>query len=217
MKSAGTQASIAEALTAVAHRVDAKGLVCATDGNISARLPNGNILATPTSLNKGSVTAEDLVELMMDGTQVGGTRKPSTEIKMHLFIYSQRPDVQAVVHCHPVYATGFAAAGIPLKPNVFPEVIVSLGEVPLAEYAAPSTEELAHTLRPFILTYNAVLMANHGAVTYGASLWEACYAMEKVEQTAHMLFVAETLGGARQLSDAQVSRLKVLSQTVYKK
>ncbi|MFA6468042.1 MAG: class II aldolase/adducin family protein [Bacteroidota bacterium] len=209
--------STAKELVSIAHRVEAKGLVVATDGNISVRLPNGNILTTPTSINKGQVTEADLVELTIDGTQVNGTRKPSTEIQMHLFIYHERQDVNAVVHCHPVYATGFAAAGIPLKENVFPEVVVSLGNIPLAPFAMPSTEEVAESLRPFVKQYDAVLLSNHGAVTYGKDLWDACFKMEKVEQVARMLFIAETLGGARQLNAAQVTRLKELAATVYKK
>jgi L-fuculose-phosphate aldolase len=209
--------SIAEQLIAVAHRVDAKGLVTAMDGNISARLPGGTILATPASMNKGMISIDDLVELTTDGTQVGGTRKPSTEMKMHLFIYRHRSDVQAVVHCHPIYATGFAAAGKALPRNVFPEVIVGLGEIPLAPYAAPSTDALAESLKPYVATYDAVLLANHGAVTYGADLWDACFKMEKVEQTAHMLFVAESLGGAHALNTEQIAMLRHLAMTTYKK
>lgn len=209
--------SIAEQLVAVAHRVDAKGLVAATDGNISAKLPGGTILATPTAVNKGMITVDDLVEMTIDGTQVGGTRKPSTEMKMHLFIYRHRSDVQAVVHCHPVYATGFAAAGKALPTDIFPEVIVGLGEIPLAPYAAPSTEALAETLSPFVASFDAVLLANHGAVTYGADLWDACFKMEKLEQTAHMLFVAESLGGARALNAEQIAVLRQLAQTTYKR
>jgi L-fuculose-phosphate aldolase len=209
--------SIAEQLIAVARRIDAKGLVSATDGNISARLPGGTILATPASMNKGFVTAGDLVEVTMDGEQIGGTRMPSTELKMHLFIYRHRPDVHAVVHCHPVYATAFAVAGKSLPCKVFPEVVVGLGDVPLAPYATPSTDEVAESLRPFVASHNAVLLANHGAVTYGKDLWDACYTMEKVEQVAQILVAAESLGGARQLTDDQVVRLQHLKNTVYKK
>jgi len=199
----------------VCRRVDTKGFVAATDGNISVRLPNGNILATPTSLNKAFVQKEDLVELSLEGKQISGTRKPSTEIKMHLFIYQQRNDVNAVVHCHPVYATGFAAAGIQLKENIFPEVIVGFGNIPLAEYATPSTEEMGESLRPYVKNNDAMMLANHGVVTYGKDVWDAYFKMEKVEQIAHMLFVAETLGGAKQLSTAHVARLKELAQTIY--
>ncbi|MFA5832447.1 MAG: class II aldolase/adducin family protein [Bacteroidota bacterium] len=208
---------IVEELVTIAHRIEAKGFVVATDGNISTRLPNGNILATPTSLNKGFVQKDDLVELTMDGKQIRGTRKSSTEMKMHLFIYQHRSDVNAVVHCHPVYATGFAAAGIPFKENVFPEVIVNLGTIPLAPYATPSTDELGESLLPFVKNHNAILLTNHGVVTYGKDLWDAYFKMEKVEQIAQMLFVAESLGGAKQLNSEQIARLRLLSETVYKK
>ncbi len=201
----------------VCRRVAVKGFVAATDGNISVRLPNGNILATPTSLNKGFVQSEDLVELSLDGKQISGSRKPSTEMNMHLFIYQQRNDVNAVVHCHPIYATGFAAAGIPLKENIFPEVIVAFGNIPLAKYATPSTEEVGESLRPFVKSNDAILLANHGVVTFGKDVWDAYFKMEKVEQIAHTLFVAETVGGAKQLSSLQVARLKEVAQTVYKK
>jgi L-fuculose-phosphate aldolase len=208
---------IKSTLIEICRRVESKGFVAATDGNISARLPNGNILATPTSLNKGFVTIDDLVELTIDGEPVSGKRKPSTEIKMHLYIYKHRPDINAVVHCHPVYATGFAAARKPLTPNVFPEVIVQFGEIPLAEYATPSTPDLGESLQPYIARHNAILLANHGAVTCGKDLWEAYFAMEKVEQTAHMLFVAESLGGTQQLTKEQIEKLQELATTVYKR
>ncbi len=212
-----SETEVAQELVNISKRVEAKGFVAATDGNISVRLPNGNILATPTSMNKGFVTTGDLVEVTIDGIQIGGTRKPSTEIKMHLFIYQQRPDVNAVVHCHPVYATGFAAAGIAMMENVFPEMIIGLGAVPLAQYAAPSTDELAGSLLPFVKDYNAVLLANHGVVTYGRDLWDAYFKMEKVEQIAHTLFVAESLGGAKSLNNEQVLQLKALAKTVYQR
>ena len=201
----------------VCRRVAVKGFVAATDGNISVRLPNGNILATPTSLNKGFVQSEDLVELSLDGKQISGSRKPSTEMNMHLFIYQQRNDVNAVVHCHPIYATGFAAAGIPLKENIFPEVIVAFGNIPLAKYATPSTEEVGESLRPFVKSNDAILLANHGVVTFGKDVWDAYFKMEKVEHIAQTLFVAQSLGGAKQLSNEQVLQLKELSKTVYGK
>ena len=208
---------ITEELVKVSHRIEAKGFVVATDGNISVRLPNGNILATPTSMNKGFISAGDLVEVTIDGKQVNGKRKPSTEMKMHLFIYHHRSDVNAVVHCHPVYATGFAAARVPLPENIFPEMVVGFGTVPLAQYATPSTEEVGDSLLPFVGKYDAVLLANHGVVTYGSGLWDAYFKMEKVEQTAQMLFVAEALGGAKHLSNEQILRLKELAKTVYSK
>lgn len=208
---------ITEELVKISHRVEAKGFVAATDGNISVRLPNGNILATPTSMNKGFISAGDLVEMTIDGKQVNGKRKPSTEMKMHLFIYHRRSDVNAVVHCHPVYATGFAAAGVSLPEDIFPEMVVGFGAVPLAPYATPSTEEVGDSLSPFVGKYDAVLLANHGVVTYGSDLWGAYFKMEKVEQIAQMLFVAGALGGAKHLSNEQILRLKELAKTVYLK
>ncbi|MBI2428583.1 MAG: class II aldolase/adducin family protein [Ignavibacteriales bacterium] len=211
------RADIAQAIIEVCRKVEQKGFVAATDGNISARLPNGNIIATPTSLNKGIVEIDDLVEVTIDGKQVSGKKKPSTEMLMHLFIYKHRTDVQSVVHCHPVHATGFAAARVSLKQNAFPEVIVQFGEIPLAEYATPSTHALGKSLEPFIKDHDAVLLANHGVVTYGNDPWDAYFKMEKVEQIAHMQFVATVLGGAKQLSADQVTELKELAKTVYKK
>lgn len=209
--------TIARALIDVCRKVEQKGFVAATDGNISARLPDGNILATPTALNKGLVTIDDLVEISIEGKQISGIRKPSTEMLMHLFIYQHRTDVNAVVHCHPVYATGFATARVPLKENLFPEVVVQFGEIPLAEYATPSTPALGRSLEPFIKDHDAVLLANHGVVTYGKDVWDAYLKMEKVEQAAQIQFVAQALGGAHQLNHGQIAELKDLASTIYKK
>ena len=192
-------------------------MVTATDGNVSVRLDTGNILATRSGINKGMVTENDLVEMRPDGGQVAGKGKPSTEMGMHLFIYRQRPDVQAVVHAHPVYATGFATARIALDECMFPEVIVGLGAVPLAEYATPSTPEVAASLAPFVKTSDAILLANHGVVAYGADLLEAYFKMEKVEHAARITFVARMLGGAQSLSTADVDKLRQVSVQSYGK
>jgi L-fuculose-phosphate aldolase len=208
---------LVETFLEVCRRVEAKGFVTATDGNISARLPNGNILATPTSINKGLVAAGDLVEVTLDGVRVAGKRDPSTEMDMHLSIYKNRSDVSAVVHCHPVYATGFAAARIPLNECLFPEVIVGLGAVPLAQYATPSTQEVSAAIEPFVKSADAILLANHGVVTYGKDLWDAYFKMEKVEHAAHIQFVARMLGGEKTLSSEDVAKLRAISVASYGK
>ena len=147
----------------VCYRLYAKGFVAATDGNVSVRCGNGNFLTTRTSVNKGMVSAEDFVEVDASGDPVEGAlkappaRRPSTEIGMHLFIYSRRPDVQAIVHAHPPYATGFATAGIALDRCVAPEVIVGLGAIPLAAYATPSTAEVAASKRIIYDGFRAAL------------------------------------------------------------
>lgn len=192
-------------------------MVTATDGNVSLRLPSGNILATRSGINKGMVTEQDLVEITPDGTQVGGSGKPSTEIAMHVYIYRQRPDANAVVHAHPTYATGFATARIPLDGCIFPEVIVGLGAIPLAAYATPSTNEVAESLAPFVENSEAILLANHGAVTFGPDVYDAYFKMEKVEHAAHITFVAKMLGGAQILTEAEVEKLRNVSVRSYGK
>jgi len=210
-------------LVEVCHRLYAKGFVTATDGNVSARLDNGNILTTRTSINKGMVTENDIVEVTQDGGLVSGNARtvngprPSTEIGMHLFIYQERPDVGAVVHAHPPYATGFATARIPLDECLFPEVIVGLGAIPLAQYATPSTDEIAESLAPFVKTGDAILLANHGVVAYGSTLLDAFFKMEKVEHAAHITFVARMLGGEKVLSSDDVEKLRRISVQSYGK
>jgi L-fuculose-phosphate aldolase len=207
----------------ISHRLYAKGFVAATDGNVSVRCDNGNFLTTRTSVNKGIVTAEDLVEVDSSGEPVASqqplspSRRPSTEIGMHLFIYSRRPDVRAIVHAHPPYATGFATAGIALDRCIAPEVIVGLGAIPLATYATPSTAEVAASLEPFVKTADAILLANHGVVTYGKDLPEAYFKMEKVEHTAHVSFVARMLGGEKTLSQTDIAKLMAVSGEAYGK
>jgi L-fuculose-phosphate aldolase len=212
-----SRSDIAAGIVLVCHRLAAKGFVTAQDGNVSARIPNGNILVTPSSVNKGSVTEGTLVEVTPDGSPVTLGRKGSTELGMHLFIYRERPDVQAVVHAHPTYATGFAAARVPIPSAVFPEVILGLGTIPLAPYGTPSTNELADSLAPFVHTSDAILLSNHGVVSYGSDLDDAYYKLEKVEHVAHMIFIARMLGGEHHLSEQELQKLLALSGPVYGK
>ena len=203
-----SKSALAHQLVAVCRNLYAHGFVTASDGNVSSRLPNGNILATPTSLNKGRVVEGDLVEVTLDGAIVHPGRAPSTELGMHLYIYRQRPDIQAVVHAHPTYATGFAAANIPLDQPLLPEVIIGLGPIPLANIALPSTQEMADSIAPYVQSASAILLANHGVVTFGKDLDDAYFKMEKVEHAAHITFVARMLGGEKVLAGEQVKRLK---------
>jgi len=207
----------ARELVEICHRLSAHGFVTATDGNVSTRLEDGGFLTTRTGVNKGMVETSDLVEVDANGTPRNSGQAPSTEFGMHLFIYRQRPDVGAVVHAHPIHATGFAAAGLALDRCIFPEVIVGLGAVPLATYATPSTSEVADSISPYVGTANAILLANHGVVTYGPDLWDAYFKMEKVEHAAHIEFVARMLGGQRSLTPEQLDKLRNISQESYGK
>jgi L-fuculose-phosphate aldolase len=186
-----------------------KGFVAANDGNISVRLDSlhaARFLTTPTGVSKGFMTPESMVVVDLEGRSISAG-KPSTEIQMHLFVYRERPDVQAVVHAHPLYATGFATAGLALEQCVTPEIITTLGAIPLAPYGTPSTKKLPETLRPFIHHHDAFLLANHGAVTVGKDLWEAYYKMERLEHYAHVVFVARQLGGEKVLPQRQAQEL----------
>jgi L-fuculose-phosphate aldolase len=206
-----------EAIIDVCHRLAARGFVAATDGNVSVRLPGGTFLTTRSGVNKGLVTAGDLVEVNAEGFPTGSGAKPSTELAMHLYIYRRRPDVSAVDHAHPLYATGFAAARIPLTAPVFPEVIVALGGVPLAQYATPSTEEVPASMAPYVERTEAILLSNHGVVTYGPDVLTAYFTMEKVEHTAHVTFVARSLGGEVALTPAEIEKLRKASVAAYGK
>jgi len=184
------------------------GLVAATDGNLSVRLCDGNFLCTPTAMSKGMMSQEDLVIVDALGQRVSGRRDVSSEIAMHLFIYRNRTDVNAVVHAHPPTATGFAAAGMPLDAALCSEIVISLGKVPLAHYETPGTPELAEALAPLVYDHDAILMANHGVVTYGADLLTAYMNMETVEHYAKIALVTHMLGKQKPLSETHVSKLR---------
>ncbi len=184
------------------------GLVAATDGNLSVRLADGNILCTPTLMSKGLMEADDLVVVDPHGHKLHGARNVSSEIGMHLLIYRRRHDVGGVVHAHPPTATGFAAAGMALDRALCAELIVTLGSVPLASYETPGTPELAEALAPLVAEHDAILMANHGVVTCGADLLNAYMNMETVEHFAKIALVTHLLGKQQTLSDHHVDKLR---------
>ncbi len=184
--------------------------VAATDGNISVRTKKNYILSTATETCKGKLKFTDLVKVNLKGKKIEGKQQPSTELKLHLFIYHQRKDINAIVHTHPKFSTAFAASGIALDKPVFPEIYLKLGKIPLAKYATPSTEEVPASMVNFVKDYNAVLMANHGLVTYGKSLEEAYYLTEKIEQFAEISYYSKMLGGEKELTKAQIKKLDLL-------
>ena len=184
-----------------------RGWIAASDGNISVRLPDGRILITPAGMCKGMLTCGDLVTCDLDGNKLSGERNPSTEMGMHLTVYNMRDDVRAVVHAHPPVATGFAAAGRELNLGIQPEVIVRLGSVPLARYGTPGTPELSEGMKPYVPSYDALLLANHGAVAWGEDPFQAFFRMDTVEHYARISLVAHLLGGARPLPRAEIQKL----------
>lgn len=184
-----------------------KGWVAANDGNLSIRLDDGRILCTPTGVCKGLMRPEDLIVCDRAGIKVEGSRERTSEIAMHLTIYEMRPDVRSVLHAHPPVATGFAVAGRPLNLAILPEVVIGLGSVPLADYGLPGTPALTEGMLPYIPKYDAMLMANHGAVCYGEDVYQAYHRMETVEHFARITLVAELLGGAKPLPRIEVRKL----------
>lgn len=191
----------------VGRRVYKRGYVAANDGNISIRLDSDRILCTPTGVSKGFLTEDMLAVCDLDGKQISGSVPISSEIRMHLEIYKLRKDISSVVHAHPPTATGFAVAGIELTRCVLPEVIVSLGGIPLAEYGTPGGVDIVEPMKPLLKEYDAILMANHGVVTLGSHVMDAHFKMETVEHYAKIALVAHQLGSVNTLSNQHVDEL----------
>ena len=186
-----TEQQLREEIVRIGQLMFEKGWVAANDGNISARLPDeegeARLLATPTGVCKGMMQPDDMIVTDLDGNRVRGTRNRTSEMEMHTTIYRARPDISAVVHAHPPAATGFAVAGRALNVGVLPEVIVCLGAIPLAEYGEPGTSALCEGMRPYLPKFDALLLANHGAVAYADDLFRAYHRMETVEHSARIL------------------------------
>jgi L-fuculose-phosphate aldolase len=183
-----------------------RSYVVSSDGNVSVRLDDGRIVATPTMTCKGRMTEDSLAVTDMQGKPLND-RKASSELEMHLLIYRERADVRAVCHAHPPHGTAFAVAGLAIDQPILSEVILTLGCVPLAEYGTPSTTELTEAMRPLVKRHNALLMANHGAVAYGADLWQAFDRLETLEHTARIAILSRLLGGSRNLPPAAIEKL----------
>jgi L-fuculose-phosphate aldolase len=194
----------------VGRRMYARGYTASNDGNISVRLGPDRLLMTPKSVCKGFMTPDMMCITDLEGRKLQGDRDPSSEMLMHLEVYRQRPDAQAVVHAHPPTATGFAVAGIPLDRAVLAEVLTTLGSIPIAEYATPSTRELPEAVRKYIKAHDGMLLANHGALTVGTDLYGAYYKMETIEHFAKISLVARLLGRENLLSREEVMRLQEL-------
>src|ERR1700704_158676 len=204
------EASLRADIVEVGRRMYARGYTASNDGNISVRFGSNRLVVEPQSVCKGFMTPDMMCVTDLDGRKISGDRDPSSEMLMHLEVYRQRPDVHAVVHAHPPTATGFAVAGIPLDKAVLAEVLTTLGSIPIAEYATPSTQELPEAVRKYIKAHDGMLLANHGALTVGADLFGAYYKMETIEHFAQISLVARTLGRENVLSREEVMRLQEL-------
>jgi len=192
------------------RRLYIRGFVCANDGNLSARMSDNVIIATPAGVSKGFMTEDMLIKMDLDGNVLEGNMKPSSEVKMHIAIYKKAPDIRAVCHAHPPVSTTFAAAGVPLDRAFLQETAVSLGVVPIARYAMPSTSELAEGAAEFCTDYHGVLLEHHGPVTWGGDVMQALYRMESIEYTATIEMNSRIMGFNRTLSQEQIKDLMTL-------
>lgn len=201
--------ALREEICEIGRRMYGRRMVAANDGNISVRLSEDEILCTPTGVSKGFMKPEQMCKVDLAGRVLDKSRgeKPSSEVKMHLRVYQKRPDILAVVHAHPIFATSFAVMGRALDVPIMPEVIVNFGKIPLAPYGTPSTMEIPDAIEPYINDYEAVLLEQHGALTWGKDLLSAYMKMESLEFYAELLYRTIQLGGPRELDEKQLEKL----------
>ena len=202
-----TAEQIKQEICEVGHRLYAHGFVAANDGNISVKLSDNEFYCTPTGVSKGSLTPEMIIKIDAEGNKLEGTLNPSSEIKMHLRVFRERPDVNAVVHAHPPVATAFTVAGIPLDRYILPEAVLTIGDVPTCAYATPSTMEIPDSLMPYIQEHDAFMLKNHGALTVGNTLTRAFFTMEEVEFNAKIMKHAMELGRIQEISEEKMYEL----------
>src|SRR5205809_962857 len=201
-----------EQICEIGRRLYAKGFAAANDGNITYRLNAKEILCTPTMVSKGFLKPDDICKVDYDGKQLAGTKKRTSEVLLHLSVYKTRPDVQAVVHCHPPHATAFAVAREPIPKCVLPEVEVFLGEVPMAVYETPGGQKFADTVLPYTKGCNTIILANHGTVTFGPDLEKAYFNTEIIDAYCKILILARQLGRINFFTDQQARELLELKK-----
>ncbi len=205
---------LTEIILEIGKRLWQRKYVASNDGNISARLNENEFLTTPTGVSKGFMSEEMILLVDKEGKPLEGKSKfaPTSEFKMHAEVYNLRSDVNAVVHAHPPFATAFALAGESIEGCYLPESVLTLGAVPIADYALPSTDEVPKSIRPFVEKTDVIMLANHGALTYGRDLFDAYFKMETLEHTAEILWRAKALGKINKLTSGQAERLLELRE-----
>jgi L-fuculose-phosphate aldolase len=196
------------------RRLYEKGFVAATDGNLSIRRNDGNIFITGSGLQKGFLKESDLAVIDSEGNKISGERHPSSEKAMHLFVYKSRPDIMACCHAHPPYSTAYSIAGRPLPSNILPEVIISVGDIALTDYAPPGTEAVPRSLEKYIHTHEAFILRNHGVLTIGRTMEEAYNRMEIVEHYAKIVYIAANIGPLNFIDTEEINRLKKIKESL---
>ncbi len=191
----------------IGDRLYKRGFAAANDGNISCRIAENQVLCTPTMISKGFMKPDDLCIVDMEGKQLSGKRKRTSEIKLHLAIMKERPEIKAVVHCHPPHATAFGIAREPIPQCVLPEVEIFLGDVPITKYAIPGGKDFAETILPFVHKTNVIILANHGTVSFGESVERAYWWTEILDAYCRMLMLARSLGNINYFTEPEAKAL----------
>ena len=213
-----SESELRNALVECGRLMYQRKLITSTDGNFSVRLPNGNILITPAGLAKGRMNPDDMLILNLNGDVISSKpdRKSSTETDMHLEVYKNRENIHAVIHAHPVFATTITVANLEFPNDILPEVMVTLGNVPITEYATPSSHEDAEVIRPFLKTHNAILLRQHGSLTYGKTLEEALIHLERIEHAAEIYWRAKMLGEVQRIPQDAQAKLMAMREKFFK-
>ncbi|MCA9099729.1 MAG: class II aldolase/adducin family protein [Planctomycetales bacterium] len=196
----------------IGDRLYKKGFAAANDGNISYRIGDNEVLCSPTMICKGFMKPDDLCTVDMDGNQLSGRRKRTSEILLHLAIMKERPEIKSVVHCHPPHATAFAIAREPIPQCVLPEVEVFLGDVPIARYDTPGSQSFADTILPYVKKSNVIILANHGTVSFGETVEQAYWSTEILDSYCRMLMLAKNLGTVNYFTEGETRELLDLKQ-----
>ncbi len=193
-----------------------QGLIRSSDGNLSVRLDDARFLVTPSGLYKMSMEPDDPIIVDQHGEVLIGKPglKPTSEINMHLEAYRQRPDINAVLHAHPPYTTALTIAGLPFPTDYLPEVLIALGDVPIAKYGTPGTPDLGESIREFVKNHNAVILSHHGSITVGATLEEALIALERLEHAAYTYCLAHGLGDPIPLPSKELAQLRKIGNQI---
>jgi len=204
-----------EILTVLGNRLYQKGLVTATDGNLSCRLDDGRIVITASGTELGRLDDHDFVVLSPEGELLSGSKKPSSEFLMHLAVYRERPDIGACCHAHPPYATAAAVTGNGLPNGILPEIVLFVGDIPLTAYAPTGTDAVPRALMPYLADHQAFLLRNHGVLTIGTDPAQAYNRMEAVEHFARIVYIANHSGGPIPLDETEIRRLREIRKSLH--
>ena len=203
---------IKQEICEIGDRLYKKGFAAANDGNISYRISENEVVCTPTLMTKGFMKPDDLCIVDMEGNQLDGRRKRTSEVMLHLAIMKTRPDIKSVVHCHPPHATAFGVAREPIPQCVLPEVEIFIGDVPITKYAIPGGEEFADTILPFVEKSNVIILANHGTVSFGETVEKAYWWTEILDAYCRILMLAKGLGRVNYFTEPETEALLNLKQ-----